>query len=55
MVSKKPGVVGKEQGSENNYEIRKVTRVTSKRSAVMRIHSFCGKKFPEWSFDEAVL
>lgn len=48
-------MVRKEQGSENNYEIRKMTRITSKRSAVMRTHSFCGRKFPEWSFDESAL
>lgn len=53
MASKKPGVVGKEQGSENNYEIRKATGLTSKRSAVMRTHSFCGRKFQGQSFDEA--
>jgi hypothetical protein len=28
VVSKKPGVVGKEQGSENSYEIRKVISIT---------------------------
>lgn len=42
MVSKKLGVVGKDKGSENNYKIRKVTRITPERSAVMRTYSFCG-------------
>lgn len=48
-------MVGKDQGSENNHEIRKVTRIRSKRSGVMRAHSFYGRKLPEWSFDEAAV
>lgn len=52
VVSKKPDRVERDQGNENSNKIIKKTRITSKRSAVIRPQSFFGKKFREKSFDK---
>lgn len=52
VVSKRPDRVERDQGNENNNKIIKKTRITSKRSAVIRPQSFFGRKFQEESFDK---